>query len=211
MKAIARVFALAPALRARRSGSPRLGRGPARRAGAAGWTAMRDLPRRRPRAFRDWWRPRAASVPRRRREREIVSARARRSSAASAARSAAGADGPRGARATTARRRSGARRRVVDRFCERVAEYRATVRRVAAADAGRRRRAPRSHRGARVVVPPGLAVAAGGPRARRRRPPLLGPRELDGLDGVLTGCALAIADTGTIVLDGSRDLRAAGP
>ena len=32
--------------------------------------------------------------------------------------------------------------------------------------------------------------------------PPLGPRELDGFDGVLTGCALAIAETGTIVLDG---------
>jgi L-lactate dehydrogenase complex protein LldG len=27
--------------------------------------------------------------------------------------------------------------------------------------------------------------------------------ELDGLDGVLTGCALAIAETGTVALDGS--------
>ena len=30
----------------------------------------------------------------------------------------------------------------------------------------------------------------------------LGPQELDGVDGVMTGCALAIAQTGTIVLDG---------
>jgi len=30
----------------------------------------------------------------------------------------------------------------------------------------------------------------------------LSPRALDGLDGVLSGCALAIAETGTIVLDG---------
>jgi L-lactate dehydrogenase complex protein LldG len=29
-------------------------------------------------------------------------------------------------------------------------------------------------------------------------------RELDGLDGALTGCALAIAETGTIVLDGGE-------
>jgi L-lactate dehydrogenase complex protein LldG len=32
--------------------------------------------------------------------------------------------------------------------------------------------------------------------------PPLANDALDGLDGVLTGCALAIADTGTIVLDG---------
>ena len=32
--------------------------------------------------------------------------------------------------------------------------------------------------------------------------PPLTPRDLDALDGVLTGCAAAIAETGTIVLDG---------
>jgi L-lactate dehydrogenase complex protein LldG len=32
--------------------------------------------------------------------------------------------------------------------------------------------------------------------------PPLSPRDLDGLDGVLSGCALAIAETGTIVLVG---------
>jgi L-lactate dehydrogenase complex protein LldG len=33
--------------------------------------------------------------------------------------------------------------------------------------------------------------------------PPLSIAELDGLDGVLTGCALGIADTGTLVLDGA--------
>ena len=32
----------------------------------------------------------------------------------------------------------------------------------------------------------------------------LSARELDALDGALTGCALAIAETGTIVLDGGE-------
>jgi L-lactate dehydrogenase complex protein LldG len=32
--------------------------------------------------------------------------------------------------------------------------------------------------------------------------PPLSPRDLDALDGVLTGCAAAIAETGTLVLDG---------
>ena len=36
-----------------------------------------------------------------------------------------------------------------------------------------------------------------------RDDPPLSHRELDALDGVLTGCALAIAETGTIVLDGA--------
>jgi L-lactate dehydrogenase complex protein LldG len=35
-----------------------------------------------------------------------------------------------------------------------------------------------------------------------RDDPPLSARDLDGLDGVLTGCALGIAETGTIVLDG---------
>ena len=34
--------------------------------------------------------------------------------------------------------------------------------------------------------------------------PPLSARDLDGVDGVLTGCALAIAETGTIVLDGGE-------
>ena len=53
-----------------------------------------------------------------------------------------------------------------------------------------------------------LAVAAqappwtvGGVELVRDDPPL-SPRQLDDLDGVLSGCALAIAETGTIVLDG---------
>ncbi|MGQ4425816.1 lactate utilization protein C, partial [Streptomyces violaceoruber] len=31
------------------------------------------------------------------------------------------------------------------------------------------------------------------------------PQELDGVDSVVTGCAVAVAETGTIVLDGSPD------
>ncbi|MFF9065615.1 lactate utilization protein C [Streptomyces sp. NPDC014891] len=62
-----------------------------------------------------------------------------------------------------------------------------------------------AERGARsVVVPPGLPeewLAA--TRAERRTDtPRLTPRALDGTDAVVTGCALAVAETGTIVLDG---------
>lgn len=57
-----------------------------------------------------------------------------------------------------------------------------------------------------------LAVPAGVPSAWLPpeldpvgdEPPLT-PRQLDGLDGVLTGCALAIAETGTIALDHGPD------
>jgi L-lactate dehydrogenase complex protein LldG len=93
---------------------------------------------------------------------------------------------------------------VVSLFCERCADYRATVRRVSAAELPGAVAAACAERGARRLVttssPPtptgleGLELVADDPP--------LSARELDCLDGVLTGCALAIAETGTIVLDG---------
>jgi L-lactate dehydrogenase complex protein LldG len=94
---------------------------------------------------------------------------------------------------------------LVERFCERVAEYRATVRRVAGADLASVVR--QMCRGRRVAVPAGgptvlASEALDGVEIVVDDPPL-SPQALDGLDGVLTGCALAIAETGTIVLDGA--------
>jgi L-lactate dehydrogenase complex protein LldG len=93
---------------------------------------------------------------------------------------------------------------VVARFCDRCADYRATVRRVGAGELPAAVAAACAERGARRLVttrsPPtpqgleGLELVADDPP--------LSARELDGFDGVLTGCALAIAETGTIVLDG---------
>ena len=91
----------------------------------------------------------------------------------------------------------------VDRFCERVAEYRATVTRVAAAELGRHRRAPLPRPARRIAVPPGGPEVLDGVEVVVDDPPL-SAAALDGLDGVLTGCALAIAETGTIVLDGGE-------
>jgi L-lactate dehydrogenase complex protein LldG len=91
---------------------------------------------------------------------------------------------------------------VVARFCERTAEYRATVRRVAAGELSAAIAAACAGRGARrMVVPPGWQDAPDGLELVADDPPL-SPQALDGVDGVLTGCALGIADTGTIVLDG---------
>jgi L-lactate dehydrogenase complex protein LldG len=109
---------------------------------------------------------------------------------------------------TRAYRRTGtlSREQLADLFCRRVGEYRATVHRVAEADVpvtiasvcdGRR-----------------LAVAPGVPPAWRAGFAVddgLSAAELDGVDGALTGCAAAIAETGTIVLtagplDGRRAL-----
>ena len=90
----------------------------------------------------------------------------------------------------------------VDRFCERVAEYRASVTRVAAAElADTVARLCRERGARRIVVPPDGPEAIEGVEIVADDPPL-SPQALDGLDGVLTGCALAIAETGTIVLDG---------
>jgi L-lactate dehydrogenase complex protein LldG len=90
----------------------------------------------------------------------------------------------------------------VERFCERVAEYRATVQRLersgltdAVAEACTR------HGARRIAVPEGAPGQIPGVELVVDQPPL-SARDLDGFDGVLTGCALAIAETGTIVLDG---------
>ena len=79
-------------------------------------------------------------------------------------------------------------------FCERVADYKANVHRVAAGDVKRVVAEVLAGHGAENVV----GTIEGFDDVR------LGPRELDALDGVVTGCALGIAETGTIVLDGGE-------
>ena len=91
----------------------------------------------------------------------------------------------------------------VERFCEVVADYDATVRRVSEAELEDALSETCRARGAtRLAVPVELSWHVGGVELVRDDPPL-GPRDLDALDGVLTGCAAAIAETGTIVLDGA--------
>jgi len=99
---------------------------------------------------------------------------------------------------------------VVELFCERCADYRATVRRVSEQELPAAVAAACAERGVRrLVTPPGGPTALEGIELVADDPPL-GARELDGFDGVLTGCALAIAETGTIVLDsGARSGRRA--
>ena len=104
---------------------------------------------------------------------------------------------------------------VVGLFCERVADYKATVRRVAAAELGAAVAAACAERGVRRLVTPagGFAAVRGAEPATRGTAeldglelvaddPPLSAQDLDATDGVLSGCALAIAETGTIVLDG---------
>ncbi|MGD3110940.1 LutC/YkgG family protein [Streptomyces sp. YGL11-2] len=92
---------------------------------------------------------------------------------------------------------------VIGLFAERAADYRATVTRTA--DPRKAIAAALSHRqvSGALVVPQGFPVAwlPDGDWNRCTDTPPLDVRELDAVGGVLTTCALAVAVTGTIVLD----------
>ena len=96
---------------------------------------------------------------------------------------------------------------LVERFVERVADYRATVRRTTPPElAAMIAEALGAHDVRRVVVPVDLppawtAVAAAAGIEMTSDVPALTHVQLDATDAVLTGCAAAIAETGTIVLD----------
>jgi L-lactate dehydrogenase complex protein LldG len=96
-------------------------------------------------------------------------------------------------------------------FAERVADYDATVARVpggALLDALAER--CRQRGAGRLAAPADLPAEWRPPGVEFVEDRGLSNEALDGLDGVLTGCALAIAETGTIVLDsGARQGRRA--
>jgi L-lactate dehydrogenase complex protein LldG len=100
------------------------------------------------------------------------------------------------------------REEIVERFAERVAEYEATVRRVRKDELpGTIEKFLRDRGVKRLVVSPYLPkewIPEGIETLRDAERPRLTKEELDGSDGVLTGCALGIAQTGTIVLDSGR-------
>lgn len=90
---------------------------------------------------------------------------------------------------------------LVGLFCERVGEYRADVQRCSEADVAGRVAGVCAERGARrLVVPSGVPRSWLGDALEPAADDDLSPRELDELDGALTGCTVAIAATGTIVL-----------
>jgi L-lactate dehydrogenase complex protein LldG len=97
------------------------------------------------------------------------------------------------------------REEIVERFAERVAEYEATVRRIKEADLPRAIVEACKRRGVRrLVIPPSLPqewIPGDIETLRDAARPRLTNQELDESDGVLTGCSLGIAQTGTIVLD----------
>ncbi len=93
---------------------------------------------------------------------------------------------------------------LLDLLAERVADYKAVVRRASQAELGDAVGAALTKRGARrVVVPSGLVLPAWPADVEAVEDDGLSATDLDGLDGVVTGAAVAIAETGTIVLDGS--------
>lgn len=93
----------------------------------------------------------------------------------------------------------------IDRFVQRVEEYEARVRRVDAGQVAAAVAEACAARGARRLAvphdlpaewrPDGVELVVDGTAAA------LDHATLDGLDGALTGCAVGVAETGTIVLD----------
>jgi L-lactate dehydrogenase complex protein LldG len=93
---------------------------------------------------------------------------------------------------------------------DRLRDYKALVRRVPADRLAEEVAAALDRRGATAVaVPDGVDPDWFALTETERRPDSrelpLELRDLDAVDGVVTGCAVAIAETGTIVLDGGPD------
>jgi L-lactate dehydrogenase complex protein LldG len=97
---------------------------------------------------------------------------------------------------------------ILERFVDRVSDYRATVTRtgeaglptaIASVLAG--------HEARRIAVPAGIPDGwlSAADAERVGDDPPLSHHDLDALDGVITGCAVAIAETGTIILDAGAD------
>ncbi|MGW2700160.1 LutC/YkgG family protein [Streptomyces sp. NPDC001340] len=97
---------------------------------------------------------------------------------------------------------------MVNLLAENLADYRAIVHRATDAELPLLIMRLLAQRGSReVLVPPGLPpewMSAADPTRVHDRAAST-PRELDKLESVVTGCAVAIAETGTIVLDGGPD------
>jgi L-lactate dehydrogenase complex protein LldG len=95
---------------------------------------------------------------------------------------------------------------LLDLLADRLTDYRAIVRRTTPSGLASAIGEALTQRGARrVVVPPGLELPALPPGMQALTDSGFSPNELDTFDGAVTAAAVAIAETGTIVLDGSPD------
>jgi L-lactate dehydrogenase complex protein LldG len=96
------------------------------------------------------------------------------------------------------------REELVAYLAQRIADYAARVRQVAMAELADAVTAACAEMGLRrVVVPPGLPASWRPRDVELLEDDELSATDLDGIDGAVTGCAAAIAQTGTLVLDGS--------
>ncbi|HUK68829.1 MAG TPA: LUD domain-containing protein [Streptosporangiaceae bacterium] len=103
-------------------------------------------------------------------------------------------------------RREASEGELIDLLADRLVGYRATVRRTSQAElAAAIREALTQRRARRVVVPPGLDLPALPPGVQAVADDGFSAQELDGFDGAITAAAVAVAETGTIILDGSAD------
>ncbi|MEA2456890.1 MAG: L-lactate dehydrogenase complex protein LldF, partial [Thermoleophilaceae bacterium] len=230
MKSLYRVFASRRSFEAAQRAA-RLGSRPLARRGRiarlpwplSGWTETRDLPEPPAETFRDWWRrergegvsapvaPRVLRFPCISRQTSLSSPAdppAETGDARSAILGrirAALADRPQPPAVPREYRRATDRSRsaIVDHFAERAGEYRATVRRAGPGELRTALTELCRERGAkRLAVPADLPADWRPDHVELVVDTNLSPLELDDVDGALTGCARAIAETGTSVLDG---------
>lgn len=95
----------------------------------------------------------------------------------------------------------------LDLLAENLADYRALVHRCTSDQLpGTIAELLRARRARSVVAPPGLPAGWLPDDVERvADSPSMTPGDLDALDSVVTGCAVAVAETGTIVLDAGED------
>ena len=229
MRAMYRAFSSARAFE-RAQAAARLGSRPFARKGRigrlpwplSGWTDTRDLPEPPKETFRDWWRRERGGSKAAPESRDLHYARishltsgASRPAPDSEPKDAKGAilariqaalkDRPEAVEVPRAYRQTSDEPRtpIIARFSDRVGEYRATVRSATPTELNTVLEELCREAGAeRLAVPEDLPDAWRPTSVALTSDDGLTAGQLDTLDGALTGCALAIAETGTIVLDG---------
>jgi L-lactate dehydrogenase complex protein LldF len=183
----------------------------------AGWTSSRDLPGVAKQTFREWWRENRGNqgslpidAPRARHrtpnpQKDVAARGEPRAQVLGRIHEALGpdrapvADIPRDYRMSDPREAA----EIVALFAERAAEYRATIHRLPEVEVpGSVARICSSHGARRLGLPPDFPDGWQPAGVELVEDAGLSPHELDGLDGALTGCAVAIAETGTFVLAG---------